>query len=215
MNSLDEIPFVRRTTTEDVLQSLRTPIAVVGNGPIRQLYGERIDDHATVIRFNSFRLSGFEPHVGRRVTHWCIGGRPDLSLRRPGIHRLLETFRLRRSRGVVPNSSIGPSTTIFTTNSFSMGLMDDWMQYMKIEPACVGDATLLHPLQSVIPFPSTGFVALYLLLLFQPRVSVFGFAGLVDGHYWNSRDQHFSRHLPTAAQELAMIRGDRRIELFE
>ncbi len=50
--------------TEDVLRALRRPIAVVGNGQPDRPMGGLIDRHATIIRLNSFAISGHETIVG-------------------------------------------------------------------------------------------------------------------------------------------------------
>ena len=76
----------------------------------------------------------------------------------------------------------------------------------------MGDATLLYPLQTVIPFPTIGFATLYLLLKFQPQVSVFGFSGLANGHYWSPLHRHTRQHLSTAQRELELIQATSRIQ---
>lgn len=60
--------------TEDHLQSLEAPIAVIGNGRLGYPFGEAIDQYPTVIRFNAFQIEGYETQCGTRVTHWCTFG---------------------------------------------------------------------------------------------------------------------------------------------
>ncbi len=68
--------------TEDVLLSLRRPIAVVGNGLPDRPMGSLIDRYATVIRLNNFEIAGHEPMVGQRT-----------SLRVKRLRRFTRTWR--------------------------------------------------------------------------------------------------------------------------
>jgi SAM-dependent methyltransferase len=53
-------------------------IAIVGNGPSVMLRGERgaeIDAHDEVVRFNAFKIRGFEKFTGEKTTLWSTFGR--------------------------------------------------------------------------------------------------------------------------------------------
>lgn len=47
-------------------------VILVGNGPaiLRGPYGRRIDDFDEVIRFNNYKIDGFETHTGTKTTLW-------------------------------------------------------------------------------------------------------------------------------------------------
>lgn len=54
-------------------------VCLVGNGPgVLHCSGADIDAHDVVIRFNRFRLSGFEQHTGRKTTIWSTFGHGSL-----------------------------------------------------------------------------------------------------------------------------------------
>lgn len=216
VTSLDDFPAVARVSTEDLFRSLPRPIAVVGNGPIRNSHGAFIDQHATVIRFNNFRLQGCESKVGTKVTHWCMNGVADGSATRSfwlrWAHRLLER---QRNPGVQLNPHVDERVVVFTPRAFDYVLMANSRWLLGIEPHFVADASLLYALQAEIPFPTVGFTTLYLLHKFQPEIDVFGFSGLKGGHYWNPSHHHTRRHLDTAQRELDLIRSTPGIRIHE
>lgn len=215
-NSLDDFPAVSRTSTEDVLRAMPLPIAVVGNGPIGKPYGELIDSHATVIRFNNFRLRGHEASAGTKVTHWCQNGVVDQwSFRSRWLRWAVNIAFPKRPVGIKPNPHVDASTPCFCPRAFDWQLVESCRKFFDLELHCVADAKLLYPLQAVIPFPTIGFATLYLLLRFQPQVNVFGFNGLANGHYWNRSHRHSRRHLSTAGRELELIRATSRIQFHE
>lgn len=49
-------------------------IAIVGNSPIllEKEYGEEIDAHDIVVRFNNFVIDGYEKHCGCKTTDICF-----------------------------------------------------------------------------------------------------------------------------------------------
>lgn len=53
---------------------------VIGNGPslLSKEVGEKIDEYDEVIRFNRYKIEGFEKHVGTKTTIWSTFGRGEL-----------------------------------------------------------------------------------------------------------------------------------------
>lgn len=52
-----------------------TRCVLVGNGPsVLRCDGAEIDAHDEIVRFNRFRLEGFESHTGKRTTLWSTFG---------------------------------------------------------------------------------------------------------------------------------------------
>ena len=49
-------------------------IAIVGNSPVLldKEYGAEIDSHDMVIRFNNFKIEGYEIYTGKKTTHVCF-----------------------------------------------------------------------------------------------------------------------------------------------
>lgn len=70
-------------------------IAVVGNGPCDsgKGLGAEIDAHDVVVRFNNYRIEGFERDYGSRVDVWVKCGAEDVdhAMRHPGIRAVLYT----------------------------------------------------------------------------------------------------------------------------
>lgn len=59
-----------------LLLSPQTKVVLVGNGPslLGAHNGQAIDCHDEIVRFNRFRLRGFEAHTGTRTTLWSTFG---------------------------------------------------------------------------------------------------------------------------------------------
>ena len=74
--------------TEELLQALPQPIAIVGNGVPAGAMGAAIDHHASVIRLNNYRLDGFEA-VGRGGDHRQLGLPLDQLLERAQERRIV------------------------------------------------------------------------------------------------------------------------------
>jgi hypothetical protein len=214
--TLHDFPAVNFTSTEEILQSLPQPIALVGNAPIRHEYGHLIDEHATVIRFNNFRLAGHQRTLGTKVTHWCVNGSVDrLTIQPRWFQRIVHLTYRSRPVGVQPNPDVSEQTICLTPRPFDWVTIDNARRFLRVQLHCVADARLLAPLQSVVSYPTLGFATLYLLLKYQAAASVFGFAGLVGGHHGNGAHRHSPRHAATAARELELIRATTGVQIYE
>lgn len=68
-------------------------VVVVGNGPsvFKAEYGALVDWHTHVVRFNNYKVAGFEKHVGQRTSLWSsVGiGRSQYDSASPPAHSLL------------------------------------------------------------------------------------------------------------------------------
>ncbi len=211
--SLENLPISVRVSTEDVIQEMPQPIAFVGNGPVAADYGQQIDEYATVIRCNNFRLAGHEATVGTKTTHWCLHGMVDRVSFMPIWQRMIaNTFWRGRTVGIQRNPHVTAQMPCFSPKAFDWIPVEMCKKYLDLELCCLRDASLLYPVQAVSRYPTTGFATLYLLLQFQPLVSVFGFSGLAQGHYWNKSHRHTVRHMPTADRELELIRHTSRVK---
>lgn len=53
---------------------------VIGNGPslLENKWGDKINSYDEVIRFNRFKIKGFEKYVGTKTTIWSTFGRGEL-----------------------------------------------------------------------------------------------------------------------------------------
>lgn len=75
------------------MEDKKLTIAIVGNSPIllNEEYGDEIDQHDVVIRFNNFVIDGYEKHTGKKTTDICFNPytkRNDEILKLPKEHRL-------------------------------------------------------------------------------------------------------------------------------
>lgn len=67
------LAFKKIPPVEDLWESLPigSTIAVIGNAPTTRDLGHEIDQCDYVLRFNNYKISGFEKHVGTRTDFWC------------------------------------------------------------------------------------------------------------------------------------------------
>ena len=213
---LDSLPAATRVSSEAIMLQMALPIALVGNGPVTQEYGELIDRHATVIRCNNFRISGYECQIGGRTTHWCIHGIVDAAYSLPPWRRMLSQFSgRRRVEGIIPNPHVDENVISYCTKAFDCLLVRRFKKSLSMDLPSIEDASLLYPIVEPIPFATLGFSAAYLLLQFQPRISVFGFTGLKGGHYWSKTHRHLASHKTHASRELDLIQACKRIDFHE
>lgn len=68
-------------------------VAVIGNGPsaLKADFGSIIDSHTYVVRFNNYKVAGYEAKLGRRTSLWSsVGiGRSQFDPASPPAHSLL------------------------------------------------------------------------------------------------------------------------------
>ncbi len=156
--SIDQLHCPPMISAEEIIASMESPIALVGNGPFERLHGELIDSHPTIIRINNFRLKGFESAVGSRCTHWCSHGRIDaMSLRGNFFMRLLARVYKRRRVGILYNEEIvGKKIKAFAPKAFEWVSVDTCKEYLGIDLHCVRDVGLLYRLATQFAFQQPG-----------------------------------------------------------
>jgi len=155
--------------TEELLQALPQPIAIVGNGVPAGAMGAAIDHHPSVIRLNNYRLDGFESVVGTRTTLRCTSGWNDIE-----------------ARGQVGEFSP------FTRDARESAGVADFEQRSGFALICA--ATDVHALVPGVANPSTGLALAALCSKLGLKFSLFGFDGFASGHYWNPGVQHATTH---------------------
>lgn len=155
--------------TEDILYSLPRPIAVVGNGKMDRPYGNLIDTYATVIRFNNYRIKGFERFVGHRTDYRCTSGWHDIEPRPGPVH-------------------LSP----FTRTARESSNLDQFEIQSNCKIICAD--TDVHQFSSEIKNPSTGLSLAILLDYLGIEADYFGFNGFKTPHYW-SNQIHATSHL--------------------
>lgn len=164
--------MVVSTTTEEILHFLPRPIAIVGNGTPKRAYGKLIDAYPTVIRFNNYKIDGFESQVGTKTTLRCTSGWLDVDVQNaiPEISPFLRK----------------------AAESKNLGYYEQTAGHAVATPS-----TDVHDLVRAIPNPSTGLSLLLLLARLNIEVDVFGFNGFKTPNYWQqtSATSHSEKEL--------------------
>jgi hypothetical protein len=174
-----------------LLRGLPSPIAVVGNGQLGANHGALIDAHPVVIRFNGFKLAGFEQLCGTKTTFWARNGLPhplDLPEYR-GLSALLETSKrliLRESVNHVGDPPLSLDVPMLIPYTYTPYIEHLGRRYSGRPWYCATRSSLESMLACrAAPRPTAGFLILFLLSLVGKKVSAFGFDGLRTGHYWD------------------------------
>jgi hypothetical protein len=150
----------------------------VGNGELLCDFGTLIDSHDVVIRFNDFRLDGYEARCGRKVTHWCTFGQM-------ASHPLPRRHR----------SGLQPLSPFTKDAPESAGIDPKFRKRMAF-------AGTDYRLQG-FGRPSTGIMLLRMLESLGFEVDIFGFDGFLSGHYFNPAHIHDPDHIGTEFLYLA------------
>jgi len=145
-------------------------VAVVGNAPFARQYGGLIDECDVVIRFNEFKIKGYEALVGSKTTIWCscsLGPRHRKKCREglaPCKTLWISRWRNKRNKDAIYSQAI------------KYGMIPYFVpasQLKEVTDAISGKV------------PSTGLVGLYAALqLFPPPLLTFGF------NHFNPRRRH-------------------------
>lgn len=168
--------------TEDVLLSLRRPIAVVGNGLPDRPMGSLIDRYATVIRLNNFEIEGHETMVGQRTSLRATSGWHDIR----HYDRHLE---------------LSP----FTENAHESGHLTAYRTDNAVP--VLAARTDVHALLPGLPKPSTGLSLLALCSHLGIPVDAFGFDGFRTGHYWRPDPAFQTVHAASELDALLALPG--------
>jgi hypothetical protein len=140
--------------TEDILLGLRGTIAVVGNADISKKE-QIIDSFDNVVRFNGFKLAGYEEHVGTQTTLWCTYG---------------------ENHEMVPWRTEWPAVSPFTRDSEE--------SYQRASfPDLIYTRTRQSVFRQV-PIPTTGGLFVSLCAHLKLKVTIFGFDAFKSTHYY-------------------------------
>jgi hypothetical protein len=158
------------TDADDLLKSLREPIAVVGNGWIRHQH-DAIESHPTIIRFNNFADVGYEQHVGHRCDVWCVTCCGAVKFRDEPIPHVMTIATLEEQPGFIP------------------AWLDRYPDMAVPRTSWISEARKAKQYN-----PSTGITLLCRLIHHAKRFTAFGFSGLAGGHYWDPMYEHLLSH---------------------
>lgn len=167
------------STERFLLSSLENPIAVVGNGALREL-GATIDSFSSVIRINQFQTESFEEHSGEKATHWCVRFHVEL----PPEHAHLVPFTPYARTDTL--NWCHRQDILFACEPMSERIRR-WAP--RILPRRFGFVLRKKHLET------TGFALTVLLLDLGFKPTLFGFDGLQTGHYFDPGHKHWRGHV--------------------
>jgi len=165
-------------------------VCIVGNGKsiLSHEYGSKIDSFDTVIRINTFKIEGFEKHVGTKTdifatsawSHLVHNKHIDLTdeiwLTRPMNKKLIPPWWIGVMRGTIKKYNLGINQEVSA---------DTWKQLKK---------NLGQKLSSNYA-PSSGIVAMLMAIdNFQDDISVVGFDFFKKPHYYPKKEEDVRWH---------------------
>ena len=162
---------------------------IVGNGTsvLDFELGDKVDDFDTVIRFNAYRIDGYEKHVGTKTDIWATCTADGRHLKE------IDSYR-----EVISHSWTEKEEDCKTYNKLKDKREDVW----KISP----DVWKNIKKDFKIETPSTGLLIIYCMLQRYNRVYLYGF------DWWDRKEHHYSDkakrgHLHKPDQELRYIKS--------
>lgn len=164
-------------TVQKLFQSFSDTVLLVGNGMMRS-HRKLIDSYDTVVRFNKFRIEGFEEHVGTKIS--AIGfAAANLELEHTkNLYPVYEQYV-----DFVPLFAFSKGSDEYTGN----------MHLLQPRTRLFGAGDLLFQDPDVGLSTGTS-TALNLALFFDKEVHLIGFDFMQSGHYWKDSHIHSARH---------------------
>ena len=164
-------------------------IILIGNAPIEKQNGVQIDQFDIIVRFNEFKIEGFEKFIGTKTTHWFVSGLiynkykdiaeseyAKLSIENKFVVMLDSSIRN------ISDKRFDIVTSYMTNKIFPR---DIYNKYFK------PDATKCDKKYCYYDYPSTGLMAIFYFLYIQSEpiyLSNFNFFDKNnDLHYYNDK----------------------------
>lgn len=151
-------------------------IVLVGNGTsaIGKRLGERIDAAARVVRFNHFRLEGYDTDLGTKVTD---------HVHTQGVRRPWPGAR---------------SWVISAPHRYVRLALDPDIDKRNIVPLDLLEAIIVEASLGDKCHASCGLVGIFLALKWGGEVAITNFDFATSGHYWDKSHRHSQNHNWTA-----------------
>ena len=175
--------------TENIIQEMIQPIIVVGNGMPSMNFGNFVDQHKTIVRFNNAKIEGFEKLIGSKTSHWCVNG----------------NSRIRKSFPLEPFSPLHK-------DHFDEGILRIFKHNVGCEPVFAENPWYNW---SGLSDPTIGFLLCYMFAAMDIKIDVICFDGLKTAHYWDLKHRHAKGHLEQADVELEWISDQPSINVYE
>jgi len=139
-------------------------LILVGNGKQHSKNGKIIDSFDKVVRFNDFKIKGYEDYVGYRTDIVVGVKKKDLS--------------------IYDNVELIFIPTLIRNHVFDKKIQHK-IKYIDID--------LLNDILQEYKFPTSGYRAVLHFLSIGYDVTIIGFDGLKSGHYFDN-DQMWDKH---------------------
>lgn len=184
--------------TQDLFRDLPNTILLVGNGKMENK-AEIIDSYDFVIRFNDFKIEGYEHHVGQKVD---------------AVSFHCSDFTLYHTKYLQPNfEKYLNKAYLFTTSDY-------YTHNSKNEILHPHRDTKLFSVNNPYDYVSSSrissgvSIALNLCLFYQRNVHLIGFDGNKTGHYYNPNFNAIEE-AKTIGLSAAAHNGERDREILE
>jgi len=148
--------------TEDILNSLKGSIAIIGGSNTPGDYGKQIDKYENVIRVNNTRIDGFAEKVGSKTTLLCHAGCDPSDWAKGFI-------------GICPLQY----ESVEVKNMFNYYKHDSCKKSYYAETSAQENTGL--------PWPTTGLSLLFLFEKLKIHADVFLMDGYRTGHYYDPK----------------------------
>lgn len=191
LNSTEISPFLNRTSPNIFGLPSDSKVCLVGNSGLMKTkeWGEEIDNHNIVIRFNHAPTKGYEKYVGskttlRLVNGHCFGGTTKVERNPTADSNFLP---------LLPVQDIICKT--WNAEEFMMGVFNNANKHnlFFLNPQFIMEVSRYTPGQE----PTAGFVMLILLLSRFKNINMYGFT------FWeDSYEYHYFEKVPFKANQL-------------
>jgi hypothetical protein len=139
-------------------------VIIVGNGTsiLDSKNGKSIDSFDDVVRFNSFRIKDYEEYTGKKTTIWF-------------------TCNSHHIRDINSFKSVYVHTWEWDKNKCQL-----FKSFYNLRNDCVKTDREFVRSKIPLPSPSTGLIAIYMMLEKFPKVTITGF------DWWDREDHHYA-----------------------
>jgi hypothetical protein len=191
LNNIEIPPFLNRTYPNLFDLPSDSKICLVGNSGLMKIkeWGEEVDKHDVVIRFNHAPTKGYEKYVGSKTTLRLVNG-----------HCFGGTTKIERNPTADPNFlPLLPVQDIicktWNAKEFMMGVFNNANKHniFFLNPQFIMEVSKYTPGQE----PTAGFVMLMLMLSKFENINMYGFTFWEDDY-----DYHYFEKVPFKANQL-------------
>jgi hypothetical protein len=179
------------SNTQELFESFPDTVLLVGNGKIENKR-ELIDSYECVIRFNDFKIHGYEKDVGTKVSAISFHSN---NLQKSHVTYLYENYS--KYVNEVPIFTLSSSSV---NQEYNILVLQKGTKLLAVDPPIKNNPS--------VRLSSGGALALNLVLFFNKEVDMIGFDFMKTGHYYNQKIKHHMCHVRTNEEAiLPKIKG--------